>query len=145
LYPCSEFFFVQFTFALSDNLLFSHNLTKRAIRFATFGSPRDIPLNTIYSAASTAANVSIVVYPSTPEYAEAFVAVSLLTAGNIARFTVVTRDAYGNKVFDPAFRSAFLLIPQAGGDAVMPVSQTSNEVHYLIQSEAVSVDQSVLN
>jgi hypothetical protein len=91
--------------------------------------------NTIYSAASTAVNLSVTVQASTPEYAEAFVNVSLFTAGNVARFTVVSRDAYGNKVIDPALTSSFLLLSQSGGDAVLPVARSSNEAHYLIPSK----------
>jgi hypothetical protein len=91
--------------------------------------------NTIYSAASTAVNLSVAVHASAPEYAEAFVNVSLFTAGNVARFTVVSRDEYGNKVIDPALTSSFLLVSQSGGDAVLPVARSSNEAHYFIPSK----------
>jgi hypothetical protein len=81
--------------------------------------------------------MSIIVHPSTPYSYEAFTSASSSAAGNAVRFTVVSRDEYGNALVDPALKSAFLLFPQNGSDAVAPVFQTGNEVHYQISSKRV--------
>ena len=92
---------------------------------------------TISPFASTASNVSVVINPSNPVSAEAFISMSVLTAGNIARFTVVSRDAYGNNVANPAYKSAFLLFPQGGGHPVIPIAQLSNEVQFSMMRKLI--------
>lgn len=117
--------------ALSFHLL--RTSYQNARRVSTSHEPfRYLETNSLSTAASTSSNISAVVQPSAPAYSEAFISASLLTAGNVARFTVVSSDAYGNNIQNPALRSAFLLHHQNSGDAIMPVTQTSNEVHYQI-------------
>jgi hypothetical protein len=124
--------FCFFVFAVI--IICLHNL-----RFSTFGEPaRYLAPATIFTGASTASNMSVVVHPSTPHSSEAYISASLFTAGNVARFTVVSKDAFGNTLVDPALKSVFLLLPQSGGDAVIPVEQNSDEIQYQIQSKPVT-------
>jgi hypothetical protein len=109
---------------------------KHALRYSTLREPvRYLASTALFARASTASNMSVVVHPSTPHSSEAYASASLFTAGNIVRFSVVSRDAYGNFLIGPAIQSAFLLFPQSGGEALMPVEQTSNAVQYQILSK----------
>jgi hypothetical protein len=70
------------------------------------------------------------VHSSTPTHAEVLTSFTVLTAGNTVRFTVVSKDAYGNKVDSPVYKSALAAFSQDHGEILMPVGLTSNEVQF---------------
>ncbi len=126
-------------------LICSKLLLNISIRFSTSQQyVRYLDQTTFFAFASTAANFSILVIPSAPYSAEVFSSVSLLTAGNIARFTVVSRDVYGNKLANPALKSAFVLFHLSGRGGILPVAQSSEEVQYQVLSK-FDIPLSILN